>query len=65
MSLLNSSVAMLPVHLHIFESLITQVWLNRRNLKKLVKNVGKTAKIVRFLARNYNLNTQYFTSFQP
>lgn len=65
MSLLNSSVAMLPVHLYISESLITQVWLNRRNLKKLVKNVGKTAKIVRFLARNYNLNTQYFTSFQP
>lgn len=65
MSLLNSSVAMLPVRLYISESLITQVWLNRRNLKKLVKNVGKTAKIVRFLARNYNLNTQYFTSFQP
>lgn len=65
MSLLNSSVAMLPVRLYISESLITQVWLNRRNLKKLVKNVGKTVKIVRFLARNYNLNTQYFTSFQP
>lgn len=65
MSLLNSSVAMLPVRLYISESLITQVWLNRRNLKQLVKNVGKTAKIVRFLARNYNLNTQYFTSFQP